>query len=79
MRKLNKFLHAPGTVIQASDRQYRVDQNGSWRRLPPGQEVKGIALKPKVPFCLDGRSSDGSFCWCFDCLKRYHPKVKNGL
>src|SRR5271155_4045656 len=76
MKKI-KYAYAPGTIIQATDRQYKVDQNGSWRRIPTNLEVKGIVLKPDVPFHLDGRrTSDGAYCWCYECIEIYHPKVK---
>jgi len=70
-------MYKPGTVIQATDRQYRVNERGEWRRIPTNLEVKGVVLKPDVPFHLDGlRTSDGWFCWCQDCIEIYHPKVK---
>lgn len=72
-----KSYWAPGTVIQASDRQYKVDQNGSWRRLPVQLEVKGVVLKPEVSFHFDGRrTEDGAWCWCAECLEIYHHKTK---
>jgi len=63
-------FHPPGTVIQASDRQYRVQPNGAWRRLPKYAEVKGILVDEYKPrkWCRDGVNWDGSRCWCVDCL-----------
>jgi hypothetical protein len=64
------MLAAPGVVIVASDRQYFVAPQGNWRRLAKHEEEKVEFKWPEIPFCVDGRSPDGSRCYCFPCLER---------
>jgi hypothetical protein len=60
---------APGTIVQASDRQYRVNERGEWRRVPKHDEVKSEAERAEVPFHVKGRRpEDGQKCWCFPCI-----------
>lgn len=62
---------APGTIIQASDRQYRVNERGEWRRIPKYAEVEGqVKDKVEVPFHRDGRDPrTGAKCWCLPCVR----------
>lgn len=65
-----------GTVIIASDRQYKVSENGEWRRLRKSEEVATKFKWPEKSFHLDGKSFTDGFCWCFSCIKEFHPKYQ---
>lgn len=53
----------PGTVLAATDRRYKVAEDGSYRREPG----EGQAL-PKRPICEGGIDAyTGKKCYCQDC------------
>lgn len=65
--KKPKIRHPAGTIIQASDRQYRVNERGEFRHLE--HEIKGVFVPPPPKeFHRDGMSFDGSKCWCSECI-----------
>ena len=64
--------HPPGTIIQASDRQYRVSESGAWKRIPKYAEIIGVppVVEP-MPFHVGLRDArTGVKCWCNECLQK---------
>ena len=60
---------APGTLVVASDKQYRVNSRGEWRKLEHPVETPGF-VKEEIPLCVNGRDArTGVKCWCYRCLE----------
>lgn len=59
-------MKKPIKIVQASDRQYEVNERGEYRRLK--QTIKGnLEPYPEPEFHRDGMSFNGSKCYCKTC------------